>query len=400
MAPPTVNEIEVTVLGPGFGESIVVHVGMNEWIIVDSCWDSHSGRPAALAYLDSIGVDPATNVKIILATHWHDDHIGGISDLLTACTGASFCCSSALARAEFLEIAQLFNKNPILRSSGMSEIQRAFQLLQKRGIPPQFALPDRPVFTRVDASQPRCQLTTLSPSDAEFNRFLQMIASFAPHKGTTKFRCPDLNPNDLSVAAWLNIDAVDSLLGADLEEHGSSARGWSAVIASRNRPVGRALFFKIAHHGSVTGHHDGIWTADRWAAPLRQSATTQAVGTAVTAARHITVVAEVGIYPVGRPAAPRGGAFYSLSIEYSDGELNDPVNGSQKVHLRSYVGAVDQQSGRPNFVAPQIEATPGDTVRISLKNNCPRMQAARAMVVHRIARIASTGPICTLTVCG
>jgi hypothetical protein len=64
----------------------------------------------------------------------------------------------------------------------------------------------------------------------------------------------------LSVAALAKAGSTDVLLGADLEEHGSPTRGWSAVIASPNRPSGAAVLFKVAHHGSVTGHHDDIWT--------------------------------------------------------------------------------------------------------------------------------------------
>ena len=37
---PTAQEIEVSTFGPGFGESIVVHAGNNEWVIVDLCIDS------------------------------------------------------------------------------------------------------------------------------------------------------------------------------------------------------------------------------------------------------------------------------------------------------------------------------------------------------------------------
>ena len=71
------DQIEVTVIGPGFGESIVIHVGSNQWVVVDSCLDSRTGAPAALTYLNTLGVDPSVGVKLIVASHWHDDHIGG-----------------------------------------------------------------------------------------------------------------------------------------------------------------------------------------------------------------------------------------------------------------------------------------------------------------------------------
>ena len=50
---PDSEEIELTLLGPGYGESIVLNVGEGVWVVVDSCVNS-DGRPKALAYLDSI----------------------------------------------------------------------------------------------------------------------------------------------------------------------------------------------------------------------------------------------------------------------------------------------------------------------------------------------------------
>ena len=261
MGPPAADEIEVTVVGPGFGESVLIHLGFGEWFIVDSCWDSYADRPAALSYLEQINVEAAVQVKGILATHWHDDHIGGISELLSTCSEAQFICAAALAKPEFLQLASLFNKNPsAVGSSGVTEIRKVFDLLHRRYQRPKYAIADRPIFTRMNLSR-LARITALSPCDAEYHRFLGAVASLIPTAGETKYRCPDLNPNDLSVATWVKIEKIDVLLGADLEEHGEINRGWSAVLASADRPNGTALLFKVAHHGSLTGHHPGIWTS-------------------------------------------------------------------------------------------------------------------------------------------
>jgi glyoxylase-like metal-dependent hydrolase (beta-lactamase superfamily II) len=75
---PKHDEIEVTIFGPGFGECVVIHYGENHWIIVDSCVDSRGVSAAAISYLVSIGVSPADAVDLILVTHYHSDHIGGL----------------------------------------------------------------------------------------------------------------------------------------------------------------------------------------------------------------------------------------------------------------------------------------------------------------------------------
>lgn len=62
-SPPERDEIEVSVFGPGYGESILLHIGNNNWLIVDSCLDFPSRESAPLRYLRQIGIDPASSVK-------------------------------------------------------------------------------------------------------------------------------------------------------------------------------------------------------------------------------------------------------------------------------------------------------------------------------------------------
>ncbi len=60
---PEKNEFELTLLGPGYGESVVLHVGGGVWVIVDSCVDTN-GTPQALRYLESIDVDPVKAIEL------------------------------------------------------------------------------------------------------------------------------------------------------------------------------------------------------------------------------------------------------------------------------------------------------------------------------------------------
>jgi len=87
---PLSDELEVSVFGPlrGFGESIVVHIGSGQWIVIDSCCSSDGGRPAPLIYLESIGVDVSTSVCMVVASHWHSDHIEGLGAIFKNCEQA------------------------------------------------------------------------------------------------------------------------------------------------------------------------------------------------------------------------------------------------------------------------------------------------------------------------
>jgi len=48
MIPVKQDEIEVSVFGPGYGESILVHLGAGKWVIVDSCRDNKTGETIPL----------------------------------------------------------------------------------------------------------------------------------------------------------------------------------------------------------------------------------------------------------------------------------------------------------------------------------------------------------------
>ena len=46
--PPSPDELEISLFGPGRGECVVVHLGNNDWLVVDSCLDNTSSQPVAL----------------------------------------------------------------------------------------------------------------------------------------------------------------------------------------------------------------------------------------------------------------------------------------------------------------------------------------------------------------
>jgi len=51
-------------------------------MVVDSCLDEHDS-PVSLAYLKKLGIDAAKQVLIVVASHWHDDHVHGLSAVVT-----------------------------------------------------------------------------------------------------------------------------------------------------------------------------------------------------------------------------------------------------------------------------------------------------------------------------
>ena len=247
--PPGDGEFEVTVLGPGYGESLVLHVGNGVWVAIDSCVDA-DGRPHALRYLDSIGVDPASTVKLIVATHWHDDHVRGLAEMVGTCRAASFCCAAALCRKEFLALVQAIQGRHLSAvGSGVREIHTVFSHLDSTGRKPTHAISNRVVFQRET-----CRILSLSPGDDVFQRFLVAIEEMIPGRGEDKGRIRSISPNEAAVALWVDAGNFALLLGADLDR-----RGWVTVVHDSERPAGRASVFKVPHHGSEDANETAVW---------------------------------------------------------------------------------------------------------------------------------------------
>ncbi len=248
--PPDSEEFEFTLLGPGYGESIVMHIGSGEWIVVDS-YVSPCGLPAAIQYLKSIGIEPESAVSMVVATHWHDDHIQGIAKILEACPIAKFCCASVLCKDEFLTlIAAMEKSSSPVNGLGLRELYNVFSLLRDRQKKPTYAFANRVVFQRDG-----CRLWALSPSDNVFETFLRSVRSLIFPTSQNKTRIPSLSPNKASVVLLVECKEENLLLlGADLER-----QGWVVILADETRPAGMASVFKIPHHGSKNANEPRVW---------------------------------------------------------------------------------------------------------------------------------------------
>jgi hypothetical protein len=228
-------------------------------MIVDSCVTLDTKTPPVLDYLRSIGRDPSAAVRLVLATHWHDDHVRGLARILKECSAASFACSAALQPDELIEgIGSLSSSRFIAQTSGVREMQQALQLMAATRRPSaMWALVDRTLWLRESDDHLPCHVYTLAPSDRELLSANQTIAQLL-REGERR-RVPRPQRNDGSVVLWVQIGTSGLLLGADLEETGESDTGWTAVVNCANRPQGRSQVFKVPHHGSSNAHQDRVW---------------------------------------------------------------------------------------------------------------------------------------------
>lgn len=259
---PDNDEVEVVVFGPGYGEAIAVHLGDQNWLLVDSCIDPDSKEPASHTYLKSIGVDPSS-VKVIVATHWHDDHVRGISALAKFYPEAEFMVSAVFNSDEASTFLAAYSgvAAPDL-TRGAKELHEVIfshtsvSYVQHRSS----------IFESVGGSI-KAHVTALSPVPAAFSKALAQFAQYLPQKFAQINHAPSLKPNLEAVVLHIDFGSDAVLLGADLEADASC--GWNAVVTngwSKSRRKGSV--YKVAHHGSHSAHDPCIWTTLLQEAPM------------------------------------------------------------------------------------------------------------------------------------
>ena len=197
----------------------------------------------------------------MVGTHAHDDHIAGLSQVLDACSAATFVCSSALTSEEF--VAGVLEADAdiegLFRKSIRSEYRRIFDIIEERdpgaGM---YAFEQRLLWSRdTPATAPEATIIALSPSDRAVRRAINALAAGLA-KAEDRRRLVMVDPNEFAVALSVTVGDTAVLLGADLVR-GPEGCGWGAVLATFS-PDTLASVFKIPHHGAPNAHHDGVWS--------------------------------------------------------------------------------------------------------------------------------------------
>lgn len=271
--PPNPDELEISLFGPGIGECIVVHIGNNEWIVVDSCIEVSTKEPIPLFYLKKLGVNPTESVKLFVITHWHSDHIRGCSQIANECSGSTICFSEALLKEEFLTLVSAYSglEQPILtdrETCGTKEISLVIKTIKTRceqkGLeqPPYSLTSDNKRIYQHIHNSIKSEVWALSPSSQSIINSLTEIARLIPSPENKEIRrvIPQPTQNHNAIVLLVKFgESINILLGADLEETSSPLTGWSVIVNSPNRPFGKSKIFKIPHHGSVNGHSHAVW---------------------------------------------------------------------------------------------------------------------------------------------
>ncbi len=257
-----IRNIEVTIIGTGggYGECVVAHIGNNNWIVIDSCENPNTKAPLALEYLRDQNVDIETNVKLLICSHWHDDHIKGMSKILNECKNASFVMARPSDMKKFLLFVNLDHEkvSSSVSLSSTDEFNSCMNILRSRKGNFVNACQDRVLFCNT-LNDLNVSVVSLSPSDLVINEYDSEISQLITDYGSQNRKVVINTPNDKSVVILIKINNASVLLGSDLEVSNDERKGWMCILNTSTTFSTKASLLKVPHHGSQNGFLKKLW---------------------------------------------------------------------------------------------------------------------------------------------
>jgi beta-lactamase superfamily II metal-dependent hydrolase len=267
LIPPKDNELEVTIFGPGYGESIVLHIPQIGWGIIDSCEYKTKNKSIVLPleYLLNITTKPHPQLAFVILTHPHHDHCKGIDRILREYPGGTkrVCRYNGDGIREWQ--AYKTKKDTALKKV-IQGLGYAFKSIDK-------AVESGAQFRRLGEmttvfnenvnlngyNSTNVRMLALSPSAISIQKYTEMLQKAIPGVGQRISKMDDDGHNLVSVALLLEFGKLQMIFGSDVETGSNKNTGWSGIISNKDCPSLWANLVKVSHHGSENGHNDSAW---------------------------------------------------------------------------------------------------------------------------------------------
>ena len=254
-------QIHILGTGGGYGESIIINLGNDEWVIVDSCQDPKSKKCFPLLFLEEKEINPR-QVKLIICTHWHDDHIRGISAILRICKEAKFSMAKVndlkkILRMDSLDYSKLSSS---VSKCSTKEFNACINIIKDRQSQIKYAIADKTLYTAKHKGL-LLSVISLSPSDLSLDLFDREISTLIRDFGIPSKKMISQSINGKSVVLFLILGHHAVILGSDLEINENELLGWGNITSNSQsiKAHPKSSYIKIPHHGSKNGYSKSIW---------------------------------------------------------------------------------------------------------------------------------------------
>jgi len=252
------NLIEVSIFGggAGYGESILVKIS-NEYFVIDSFQNPRTSKSFLIDYFREQDINCEIDVKLVISTHWHDDHFKGLADILSLCKSAEFYCSDCISTDEFKNIYSFGELAPII--SPTKEISKIINVLteNKKCIN---SLKAEQLVYKNQINGVELKIYALSPNDFAITKARIQISASLTNMTEDRVLPKAPSPNDASIVLFFEYGDICFLLGGDLPYNNDNRQGWKNIIEkSMSYKNKKSSIFKVSHHGSQTSYNADIW---------------------------------------------------------------------------------------------------------------------------------------------
>ncbi|MBU0514535.1 MAG: hypothetical protein KJ621_07150 [Proteobacteria bacterium] len=262
--------MEIVVFGPGYGESVLLHIPGVGWGVIDSCIvkDGQKKVVPALEYLAELYGDNPPELAFIILTHPHEDHYAGMDKMITEHPGGVrlICRYNGLGLPELCKLLVAENmSNRIESSPGLLRVFRAMdEAANKDNVAERYLAEMTEVISSSEIQLPgftdvTVRMVALCPSSRSMTDWFAQITSLFPARGEIQKSISPRLHNQISAALYLQFGQVHVVFGGDVEIGNDSRTGWQGVMNAPGRPDLEANYVKVAHHGSVTGFYPPAW---------------------------------------------------------------------------------------------------------------------------------------------
>lgn len=259
-----INCFKVSLIGTGggYGESVVIQLGGNNWMVIDSCLDPITKESLPLQYLKSQGVDIESDVKLIVCSHWHNDHILGMENLLNECKSASFALAITSDKEKLLEFIGLDSRQDKLlaKTSSTDIMAKCLEIVKQRKTSVKTIIQDR-LLLSLNQEKLDVKVFALSPSDTVISEFgtevSELIKDYTPNSNR---KVIIRTPNEKCVVLQVCVNGHAVILGGDLETSSDNNHGWLCILDNCDCVLNNKVsLFKIPHHGSENAYEERVW---------------------------------------------------------------------------------------------------------------------------------------------